>query len=83
MLLQLLDDAVCDLLEVASSKSQDRGSGARQAHSQEALLRLGRHGLDNLGQTRDERLSVWLMNLILHGEVNELGIRGRLAKCNG
>lgn len=46
-------------------------------------MRLGRHGLQDLGQAWDQALPVRLVHLVLHREVDLLCVRRRLAERRG
>lgn len=83
VLSQIFDDLICNLLEVVRSKSQDGGAGAGQADAQETGLLVGRHGLDDLGEAGDEGLAVGLVDLVLHGEVDEFRVGRGLAESDG
>ena len=73
---QLGDDLVGDTLEVMRGQSQNGRTGARQAYTEETVLSLGGHCLNDLGKAGDESLSVGLVDPILHGKVDELGAGG-------
>lgn len=75
--------ALGNLVKVTCSQRQDRGARARQTHAQQPGLRGGRHGLHNLCETGDQRLAVRLVQLVLHGEVDEVWVGRRLAQRNG
>lgn len=72
-----------DLLKVARREREDRGPRAREAAAQEAGLRGGRHGGDDLAEAGDQGAAVGLVELVLHREVDELRVRGRLAEGDG
>ncbi|KAI6748850.1 hypothetical protein HG531_007797 [Fusarium graminearum] len=80
---QLGNDLVSDGLKVVRRQSQDCRTSTRKAHAQEALIGLGGHCLDDLSEAGDQGLSVRLVDLVLHGEVDELGVGRRLAKGDG
>lgn len=82
MLSQSSDDLVGNVLKVGNGKGQDGGAGTREAHAEESRMGLWRHGFNNLAQTGDERLAVGLVNFVLHGKVDELWVRWRLAESN-
>lgn len=73
--------ALSNLVEVARSKSQNSRSSARQTNTKQARLRAWGHRLNNLSQARDERLPVRLVQLVLHGEIDQIGVGWRLAQC--
>lgn len=83
VLLEDLDDPVGNLLKVARGEGEDGGAGAGEADAEEAGLRTWGHALDDLAQAGDEGLAVGLVDLVLHGEVDELRIRGRGAEGDG
>jgi hypothetical protein len=80
---QSIDNLVGNVLKIGYSKSQDGGASAGKANTEEPARGLGRHGLDNFVQARNESLAVWLVDSVLHGQVNEFRIRRRLTKGNG
>ena len=77
------NDALGDLTEVAGRQRQDGRPGPGKAHAQQARLRPGGHGLDDLGQPRDQRLPVRLVQLVLHRQIDELRVRRRLPERHG
>lgn len=83
MLSQSSNDLIGNVLKVGNGKGQDGGTGTREAHAEESRVSLWRHGFDNLAEAGDERLAVGLVNFVLHGKVNELWVRWRLAQSNG
>lgn len=68
------DDAVRDLGEPIRGQRQDGRASSRKADAQQAGLGLGRHGLENFRQARDEVLSVGLVHFVLHGEEDHVWI---------
>ena len=82
LLLEKGDNALRDLFEVARRERENRRTGSRQAHSEQPRLRGRCHRLHDLGQAGNQRLAVWLMQLILHGEVDQLWVGRRLAECH-
>lgn len=74
VLAQRGNDLVRNVFEVAGSEGQDRRPSSGEAHPQKAGFCLGGHGLDDFRQPGYQRLSVGLVDLVLHGEVNELWV---------
>lgn len=64
---KLSDDAVCDLAESIGGQCQDGGTCTGETNAQQTWLGGRGHELQNLGQTGDQCLAVWLVHLILHG----------------
>lgn len=79
---QSSDNLVGNILKIGHGKGQDGGASAGKAHAEESGRGLGRHGLDDFIQTRNESLAVWLVDSVLHGQVDEFRIRWRLTKGN-
>lgn len=80
---ELSNDLVGNGLKVMRSQGKDGRAGTGKAHAEEAFVGLGRHGLDDLSETGDKGLAVGLVDLVLHGEVDELRVRGGLAEGDG
>jgi hypothetical protein len=80
---QSIDNLVGNVLKVGYGKSQDGGASAGKAYAKEPGRGLGRHGLDNFIQARNESLAVWLVDSVLHSQVDEFRIWWRLTKGNG
>ena len=80
---ELSNDLVGDGLEVMCSQGKDGRTGTGKAHAEEAFVGLGGHGLDDLGEAGDEGLAVGLVDLVLHGEVDELRVGRGLAEGDG
>lgn len=81
--LELGDNLLGNLLKVFRRKRENGRAGAGQTHAHEAFLRLGREALDNLGEAGDELLAVRLVDLVLHGEVDEFRVGRGLAQRDG
>lgn len=81
--LELLNDLLGNRLKVLGRQREDGGSRAGQADAQQAGLRGGRHGLNDLGQAGDQDLAVGLVQLVLHGQVDELRVGRGLAEGDG
>lgn len=79
-LLQDPDNPRRNLLKVARREREYGGARAREAAAQEAGLRAGRHGGDDLAEAGDQGAAVGLVELVLHGEVDEFRVGGRLAE---
>lgn len=80
---QSSDNLVGNVLKIRHGEGQDGRASAGKAYAEESGGGLGRHGLDNFIQTRNESLTVWLVNPVLHSQVDEFRIRWRLTKGNG
>lgn len=80
---QSSDNLVGNVLKIGHGEGQDGGASAGKAYAEESGCGLGRHGLNNLIQTGNESLAVWLVDSVLHSQVDEFRIRWRLAKGNG
>lgn len=71
---------ISDLLKVIRRQRHDSRSSTTQASAQEPRVRLGRYTLQDLRQTWDESLAIWLVDLVLHRQVDELWVWRRLAQ---
>lgn len=80
---QSSDNLVGNVLKIRHGKGQDGGASAGKAYAEESGRGLGRHGLDNFIQARNESLTVWLVDSVLHSQVDEFRIGWRLAKGYG
>ena len=80
---ELSNDLVGDGLEVMCSQGKDGRTGTGKTHAEKAFVGLGGHRLDDLGEAGDEGLAVGLVDLVLHGEVDELRVGRGLAEGDG
>ncbi len=78
LLLESPDDLVGNFFKVVGSERQDGGTSSREADAQQTRLRVRRHGLDDIGEARDQGLPVGLVELVLHRQIDELGVRRRV-----
>ena len=78
LLLESPDDLVGYLFKVVGSERQDGRTSSREADAEQTRLRVRRHGLDDLGEAGDQGLPVGLVELVLHRQIDELGVRRRL-----
>lgn len=80
---ELCDDAVCDLGESIGGQGQDGRTCTRETDAKQAWLSGRSHELENLGQTGDQRLAVWLVHLVLHGQEDHIRVRRGSSQCRG
>lgn len=71
---ELSDDAVCDLGKSIGRQGQDGWTCAREADAQQTWLRGRSHGLQNLSQTGDQSLAIWLVHLVLHCQIDHVWV---------
>jgi hypothetical protein len=74
LLLELVDQVVGNLVKVFGSQGQDGWSSTAQADTQQTWVSFWGQRLEDLRQTWDQSLAVWLVNAVLHGEVDELRV---------
>ena len=72
--LELLHNDPGNGLEITTSQRQNRRPGATEADPQQSRVRAWRHARQDLRQGRDQRAAVGLVNPVLHGLVDEIGV---------
>lgn len=72
-----------DHVEIARRQREDRGSRSGETDAEEARLGLRGHGLDDAGQSGDQRLPVGLVQFVLHGQIDEIRVWWGLAQRYG
>jgi hypothetical protein len=74
VLFELVDDAMCNIAEIRCCEGQDRRAGSGKANPEQPRLAPRVHELQDFCETWDQVFSVWLMNFILHCEVDHVWI---------
>lgn len=71
---KLGDDLCRNGLKVVRCECQDGRTSTRQTDAKESFVGLGGHSFHNLSKARNQSLSVGLVDLILHGKMDEIGV---------